>query len=70
MMPMGMSRCGFFRFLRRRRDCVEADVSEEDNARAPHDAADSEVSKFTGVGRQKRMIVRVVDIADTNCRSR
>ena len=34
MMPMGMSRCGFLRFLGGGRDRIEADVGEEDDGAA------------------------------------
>ena len=38
-MPIGMSRLRIARLLRRRRHRVEADIGEEDDARAAHDAA-------------------------------
>ena len=43
-MPMGMSRWGFFGLLRRRRDGVKSDVSEEDDARPAQDAGPAEVA--------------------------
>ena len=39
MMPIGMSFCGFFGFLRGNRHGVESDVGEEDDAGASQDAA-------------------------------
>ena len=55
---MGMSRCGFLRFLRRGRDRVESDVGEEDDARAAQNAAPSEVAEMSGVRRDEGMPVR------------
>ncbi len=51
-------------FLGRRGDRVEADVGEEDDTGGAQDPADSEMTQLAGVGRNERVPVGGIDVAD------
>ena len=61
-MPMGMSRCGFLRFLRRHAHRIEADIGEEDHAGGAEHAGPAEMSERAGVGRNEGHMVGGHDV--------